>query len=153
MKRKDFSQADCPIARTLDLVGEWWSLLVIRDALLGVTRFDDFQQRLGISRNALTDRLKKLVKGGVLTRRPITEGGRREEYVLTPMGDDLVPVVGAMLNYGNQWLAVPGAPVARMVEAKTGQNVAPVCVRSLDGRKLHRTEIALVMDPGQPDPA
>jgi len=67
------------------------------------------------------------------------------------MGDDLVTVVGAMLQYGNRWLAVPGAPVSRMIEAKTGQNVAPVCVRNQDGRPLRRTEVGLVTDAGQPD--
>ncbi len=103
-----FLPANCSIARTLDLVGEWWSLLIIREAFLGVTRYDDFQRRLGISRNALTDRLKKLVDGGVLTRQPVAEGARREEYVLTQMGDDLITVVVAMRQWGDRWLREPG---------------------------------------------
>ncbi len=143
MQRTDFSQANCPIARTLDLVGEWWSLLIIREAFLGITRYDDFQRRLGISRNALTDRLKKLVDGGVLARQPVAEGARREEYVLTKMGDDLVTVVVAMLQWGDRWLILPGEPLSRMVETATGHAVATLEVTSNDGRPLGRAELGL----------
>ncbi len=153
MQRRDFSQAPCPIARTLDLVGEWWSLLIIREAFLGVTRYDDFQQRLGISRNALTDRLKKLVDGGVLTRRPVAEGAKREEYALTGMGDDLMTVVLAMLQWGDRWLVLPGKPLSRMVETATGCEVATLQVMSCDGRPLSRAEIGVVAAPGHGDPA
>ena len=153
MQRTDFSQANCPIARTLDLVGEWWSLLIIREAFLGVTRFDEFQQRLGISRNALTDRLKKLVDGGVLTRRPVAEGAKREEYVLTGMGEDLITVVLAMLQWGDRWLILPGTPLSRMVETATGSEVATLRVTSGDGRPLTRSEIGLTVSPRCADPA
>ena len=152
MQRTDFSQANCPIARTLDLVGEWWSLLIIREAFLGVTRYDDFQQRLGISRNALTDRLKKLVDGGVLTRRPVTPAAKREEYVLTTMGDDLITVVGAMLQWGDRWLILPGQPLSRMVEVANGCEVETLRVRSGDGRPLSRAEVGLATAPGHADP-
>ncbi len=151
MQRTDFSQAYCPIARTLDLVGEWWSLLIIREAFLGVTRYDDFQQRLGISRNALTDRLKKLVDGGVLARRPVAEGAKREEYVLTAMGDDLMTVVLAMLQWGDRWLVLPGKPLSRMVETATGRKVATLQVLSCDGRPLSRAEVGVVAAPGDAD--
>ena len=153
MQRTDFSQANCPIARTLDLVGEWWSLLIIREAFLGVTRFDEFQQRLGISRNALTDRLKKLVDGGVLARQPVAKGGKREEYVLTGMGADLITVVLAMLQWGDRWLILPGTPLSRMVETATGREVATLRVTSGDGRPLTRAEIGLTDSPRCADPA
>ena len=153
MQRTDFSQAHCPIARTLDLVGEWWSLLIIREALVGVTRYDEFQQRLGISRNALTGRLKKLVDGGVLTRRPVAEGAKREEYVLTGMGDDLMTVVLAMLQWGDRWLVLPGKPLSRMVETATGREVAQLQVLSCDGRPLGRAEVGVVAAPGRADAA
>lgn len=153
MQRTDFSQAHCPIARTLDLVGEWWSLLIIREAFLGVTRYDDFQQRLGISRNALTDRLKKLVDGGVLTRQPVTPGAKREEYVLTKMGDDLITVVVAMLQWGDRWLVLPGKPLSCMVEAATGREVETLRVRSGDGRPLSRAEVGFAAAPSHAEPA
>jgi DNA-binding HxlR family transcriptional regulator len=153
MQRIDFSQENCPIARTLDLVGEWWSLLIIREAFLGVTRYDDFQRRLGISRNALTDRLRKLVEGGVLARRPVTEGARREEYVLTEMGGDLVTVVVAMLQWGDRWLILPGAPLSRMVETATGHPVARLEVTSGDGRRLSPAELGLASNLSRADPA
>ncbi len=149
MQRKNLSDADCPIARTVDLVGEWWSLLIIRDAFSGVTRFDDFQRSLGISRNALTERLKKLVQGGVLTRQPVSEGARREEYRLTQQGAGLVTVLVAMSQWGNRWLSEPGAPQTHVVEAGTGQHVAPLRITAADGRPLALTEIALVTDPGR----
>ncbi len=147
MQRTDFSGANCSIARTLDLVGEWWSLLIIREAFLGVTRYDDFQRRLGISRNALTDRLKKLVDGGVLTRQPVAEGARREEYVLTQMGDDLITVVVAMRQWGDRWLRQPGDRLAHVVETATGHPVAKLEVTSDDGRRLSRAELGLVTAP------
>ncbi len=153
MQRTDFSQAHCPIARTLDLVGEWWSLLIIREAFHGVTRYDEFQQRLGISRNALTDRLKKLVDGGVLTRRPVAEGAKREEYVLTGMGEDLMTVVLAMLQWGDRWLVLPGKPLSRMVETATGRAVATLQVMSCDGRPLSRADVGVIAAPGHADPA
>ncbi len=153
MQRTDFSQANCPIARTLDLVGEWWSLLIIREAFLGVTRYDDFQRRLGISRNALTDRLKKLVDGGVLARQPVAAGARREEYVLTKMGDDLVTVVVAMLQWGDRWLIMPGEPLSRMVETATGHPVATLAVTSSDGRRLARADLGLAATPRHADGA
>ncbi len=153
MQRTDFSQENCPIARTLDLVGEWWSLLIIREAFLGVTRYDDFQRRLGISRNALTDRLRKLVEGGVLARQPVAEGARREVYVLTEMGSDLITVVVAMLQWGDRWLILPGAPLSRMIEAATGQPIAKLEVTSSDGRPLSPAELVLATDPSRADPA
>ncbi len=152
MQRTDLSQERCSIGRTLGLVGEWWSLLIIREALLGVTRYDEFQRRLGISRNALTDRLRKLVEGGVLARQPVAEGARREEYVLTEMGGDLVTVLVAMRQWGDRWLSQPDAPLLRMVETATGRPVAKLEVMSDDGRRLSRAELRLAA-PSQADPA
>jgi DNA-binding HxlR family transcriptional regulator len=108
MERKTFANQDCPIARALDAVGEWWSLLIIRDAFQGVTRFNVFQSRLGISRNALTTRLDKLVERGVFARQCLGEHSQRFEYVLTPMGRDLGTLLNALGQWGDRWLCVPG---------------------------------------------
>src|SRR5207302_7873147 len=96
MQRTSFRAMDCSVAQCLEVVGEWWSLLIVRDAFLGVTRFDDFQSRLGISRNTLNQRLNHLVDRGVLKRVPYQARPPRSEYRLTEKGRDLWPVVTAM---------------------------------------------------------
>jgi DNA-binding HxlR family transcriptional regulator len=100
----------CSIARTLELVGERWTLLIVRDAFLGVRRFDDFQQSLGVSRGVLTDRLKRLVESGILERRRYQERPPRYEYRLTDKGRDLWPVTVAFLKWGDRYLAEDGPP-------------------------------------------
>ena len=152
MQRTSFSEAPCPMARALSLVGEWWSLLIIREAFAGVTRFEEFQRRLGISRNALAERLKKLVDGGILARRPVAEGARREEYVLTAMGDDLVTVVVAMMQWGERWLFPVGA-ATHCLEAATSRGLATLRVTSIDGRPLSRAEVGLAERARLADPA
>src|SRR5688500_8413341 len=102
MQRKSFGEMSCPIARSLERVGEWWSMLILRDALAGVTRFDAFQQSLGIAPNMLTRRLAALVEAGMLERRRYSGRPVRHEYVLTPKGRDFAPVLVALLAYGNR---------------------------------------------------
>ncbi|HZA11288.1 MAG TPA: helix-turn-helix domain-containing protein [Mycobacterium sp.] len=143
MRRASFRQLNCSVAQTLEVVGDWWSLLIVRDVFFGVTRFDDIQRRLGIARNTLTDRLDWLCQHGVLARVPYGESGSRFEYRLTEKGRDLQPVLMAMVAWGDKWGAtadgpplVPtdpsGDPVElRMVNAKTGRRVQPEKVRML----------------------
>jgi len=102
MQRTVWADANCPMARAIDLIGEWGSLLILREAFAGVRRFDDFEQRLQMSRNLLTARLKKLVAGGVMTRQPVAENAKRLEYVLTPMGEDLATTIVSL----RQWSVV-----------------------------------------------
>ncbi|AGK75109.1 winged helix-turn-helix transcriptional regulator [Streptomyces microflavus] len=97
----DWTDPDCPVARTLDLVGDRWSLLVIRDAMDGAASFTDFQRRTGIARNILTDRLRKLLTHGLLVQRP-APSGRRQEYVLTDAGRDLFPVILTLRQWGER---------------------------------------------------
>lgn len=143
MERKSWAEADCPMARAIDLVGEWGSLLILREALGGATRFDVFQRRLGISRNLLTTRLKKLVDGGVLERRPVAAEAKRHEYVLTEMGQDLFPMVVAMRQWGDRWLFTPETIPADMIDARDGEAIAPLEVRSVTGRRLSLEDLAL----------
>ncbi len=110
MKRTSFQTMNCSVAQTLEVVGEWWTMLIIRDSLLGVTRFDDFQARLGISRNVLADRLDHLVDHGVLERRVYQEHPLRHDYVLTAKGTDLWLGVSAMRQWGDRWAAPEGPP-------------------------------------------
>ncbi len=102
---------DCSVAQCLEVIGEWWSMLIVRDTFLGVTKFDDFQRRLGISRNVLVDRLNSLVDHGVLRRVPYSEHPPRDEYRLTEKGRDLWPVLTAMRQWGDQYAAPDGPPI------------------------------------------
>lgn len=108
MRKASFADMNCSVAQTLEIVGEWWTLLILRDAFLGVRRFDDFVERLGISRNVLADRLDKLVTTGVLERRPYDEGRGRYDYVLTEKGRDLWPVLTTLREWGDRWIMGEG---------------------------------------------
>jgi DNA-binding HxlR family transcriptional regulator len=134
-------------ARCLEVVGEWWSLLIVRDAMLGVTRFDDFQARLGISRNILTQRLNRLVDNGVLKRVPYSERPPQSEYRLTAKGRDLWLVVTAMRQWGDRWAAPAGSPVLVRHEG-CGQIVSAVPVCSGCGQVLEPRSVGAVPGPG-----
>src|SRR6202043_1024407 len=124
MQRKSFGNMQCPIARSLERVGEWWSILILRDALHGFARFDQFQSSLGIAPNMLTRRLNALVEAGLLARRRYNERPPRDEYVLTARGRDFRPVIVALLAWGNTHFAPEGASVL-LVDARTGLAAQP----------------------------
>ncbi len=110
MLGKTYDSQTCSIARSLELVGERWSLLIIRDALFaGLTRFTDFQRSLGIATNVLDDRLERFVEAGIMARRQYAEQPELAEYLLTPMGRDLLPTLVALTDWGDRW-ATPGEP-------------------------------------------
>lgn len=136
MKRISFQATPCPIARSLDIFGEWWSLLILRECFSGVTRFDDFQKNLGVSKNTLTARLNKMVERGILRRAPIAPGALREHYKLTDMGKELHTVFVALRQWGDKWTFDGETPPNVVVERKSGRPVAPVVVRSQTGRAL-----------------
>ena len=135
MRRKSFGDMQCPIARSLERVGEWWSMLILRDASLGLTRFDQFQESLGIAPNILTRRLKSLVEAGLLERSRYSERPPRYEYVLTQAGRDFRPVLWAFVAWGNKHFAPEGASVV-VVDSKTGAQADPVLVDRDSGRPL-----------------
>jgi DNA-binding HxlR family transcriptional regulator len=110
VERKSFEDMRCSVAQCLEVVGEWWSLLVVRDAFHGIRRFDDFQSRLGIARNVLADRLGKLVAAGVLEKRPYQDNPPRHDYLLTEKGRDLWPVLTTMRQWGDRHAAPHGPP-------------------------------------------
>lgn len=145
MQRTSFDTMPCPIARSLERVGEWWSMLILRDALAGMTRFDEFQQSLGIAPNMLTRRLGALVEAGLLERHLYSTRPPRHEYRLTKRGQDFRPVLLAMLAWGNRHFAPEGESV-RLVEAATGRVAEPVLVDRASGRPL--TEPDFVLAPG-----
>jgi DNA-binding HxlR family transcriptional regulator len=137
---------DCPIARSLERVGEWWSILILRDAFAGLTRFDEFQQNLGIAPNMLSRRLAGLVKSGLLVKRRYNARPPRYEYLLTDRGRDFRPVLTAMLAFGNKHFAPEGASVV-MVDAKTGALADPIVVDSASGRPIVEPDFIVAAGP------
>lgn len=147
VQRTSFEDVTCSVAQCLEVVGEWWSLLIVRDAFLGVTRFDDFQARLGISRNILTNRLNRLVDGGILSRERYSEHPPRSEYRLTDKGRDLWLVVTAMRQWGDRW-AAPGGPPVEVRHKACGQVIAAVAVCSHCGEPIDVRSVAAQPGPG-----
>jgi DNA-binding HxlR family transcriptional regulator len=135
MRRKSFGNMQCPIARSLERVGEWWSILILRDAFHGLSRFDQFQESLGIAPNILARRLASLVEAGLLERRRYSERPPRDEYVLTEAGRDFRPVLWALLAWGNRHFAPEGASVI-VVDSRTGEEAEPLLVDRKSGRPL-----------------
>jgi len=135
MQRKSFSTMQCPIARSLERVGEWWSILILRDAFQGLTRFDQFQKSLDIAPNILTRRLSALVTSGLLERRRYSERPARYEYVLTERGRDFRPVLLSLLTWGNKHFA-PEGPSVVVVDTQTGKPVDAVLVDRASGEPL-----------------
>ena len=135
MQRKSFGNMQCPIARSLERVGEWWSILILRDAFYGLTRFDEFQKSLEIAPNMLTRRLNALVEEGLLERHLYCEKPPRHEYRLTQRGRDFRPVLLALLAWGNQHFAPEGESVM-LVDADTGARVDPVLYDGASGKPI-----------------
>ena len=133
----------CPIARSLERVGEWWSILILRDALRGSTRFDQFQKRLTIAPNILTRRLRALVDAGLLERSLYSEHPPRYEYILTPAGRDFQPVIVALLTWGNAHCA-PEGPSVILAHAVTGRIADPVLIDRHTGRPISQHEFEFV---------
>src|SRR6185369_12573481 len=135
MQHKSFGNMQCPIARSLERVGERWSMLILRDAFHGLTRFDQFQKSLDIAPNILARRLKSLVEAGLLERRRYSDHPPREEYLLTERGRDFRPVIWSLLAWGNKHLAPEGISV-QLVDSDTGKPAEPVLVDRVSGRPL-----------------
>jgi DNA-binding HxlR family transcriptional regulator len=146
VKRKSLGNTQCPIARSLERVGEWWSILVLRDAFQGMTRFDEFQRSLGVAPNILTRRLETLVGAGLLERRRYSAHPPRYEYVLTERGRDFRPVLWSLLAWGNRQFA-PEGPSVQIADATTGRVAEPVLVDRSSGRPLQESSFALVAGP------
>ena len=140
MKRTSLGHMNCSIAQTLDVVGDPWTLLIVRDALFGIKRFDDFRRSLDIPRATLTSRLDSLVEHGVLERRRYQDRPERHEYLLTERGRDLRRVMVSMLQWGDEWSALPEPPVT-LIDADTGDEIEPVYVDRRSGRPLSELNV------------
>ena len=130
MYRKRFTGMNCSIARALDEVGEWWSLLIVRECTQGRQRFDEFQNELGIARNILTSRLERLTELGIIERFPLEDRANTDGYRLTTKGEELYPVIVALMQWGDRWLCPNGKPPTKLVEDVTGRAVEKISVRA-----------------------
>ncbi|MCA3254051.1 MAG: helix-turn-helix transcriptional regulator [Alphaproteobacteria bacterium] len=142
----------CLIARTMEALGEQWTLLIVRDAFFGIRHFDEFQKSLGIARNVLADRLAKLVDEGVLTRAQHPDDRRKVEYRLTDKGRDLLPVIISLTQWGVKWKRGEGEGVPfRFVDRETGSGIARIEVRSTEGKPLTARDLAIKPGPALTD--
>ncbi|MBV7395758.1 winged helix-turn-helix transcriptional regulator [Mameliella sediminis] len=139
---------DCGIAQALNVVGEWRTLLVLRNLFNGMRTFDAMQAHLGISTSVLAARLKTLTEAGVIEKHPSPHDGRSHEYRLTEKGLDLYPVLVSLLHWGEKWSPGAGGPRMTLVERATGAPVRPMSVTAQDGRPLDPREVTPVPGPG-----
>ncbi len=146
MVKKRFENSTCSVARALDEVGDWWSLRIVLLAMYGTSRFVDFQQKLGIARNILCDRLTRLVENEVMSKVNVGEHGCRYEYHLTDKGRDLFTVLVALRQWGDRWTPYPGQEPLEFRDRQSGRPVAPVQVCDQDGQAL---DIGDVMVDGE----
>ncbi|WP_454631090.1 winged helix-turn-helix transcriptional regulator [Bradyrhizobium cenepequi] len=136
VKRVSLSGADCPVARALDVIGDWWSLLIIRDAFEGVRRFSEFQTRLGIAKGMLATRLRDLTERGVLETAPASDGSAYKEYILTERGRGLFLAIVALRQWGEEHLYGAGERHSVLVDRTNGDPVARLRLQASDGRAL-----------------
>jgi DNA-binding HxlR family transcriptional regulator len=146
-KRKSFAADVCPVARSLDAIGDWWSLLIIRDAFAGKRRFGEFQLSLGLAKNILTARLHKLVAQGILRTAPASDGSAYREYVLTEKGKSLYPVVIAIWQWGESSLFAPGEMQGVLCDRENGEPIPRMELRARDGRVLKAGDTMIRLRP------
>jgi DNA-binding HxlR family transcriptional regulator len=150
VKRTPFADWPCSIARTVDLLGDWWTPLVLREAFYGVRRFDDFQRSLGIGRNILTQRLNRLVDEDLLARRQYHDRPVRHEYVLTDKGRDFFPVIAALVRWGDRWLAGEEGPPVVLQHRSCGHDLEAEVVCSQCGEPVRLRDVTSRLGPGYP---
>ena len=149
-ERTSFKDFACSTAQTLEIVGEWWTLLIVRDAFFGIRRFEDFQRRLGVSRSVLTNRLNRLIEEGILDTRQYEMRPPRVEYVLTKKGADLFPVLIALQQWGDRWASAKPPVVLR--HRSGGKLSQPYLACSSCGERISPQDMVAAPGPGASDP-
>jgi DNA-binding HxlR family transcriptional regulator len=147
VKRTSFESDNCPIARSLDAIGDWWSMLIIRDAMLGSSRFGEFQRNLGLAKNILTVRLRALVDQGILKTAPASDGSAYQEYLLTPKGRGVFPILVALRQWSEEFDKRPEEIGTILVDKEKGRPVRKLELYSQDGRLLGVDDITLKPRP------
>jgi DNA-binding HxlR family transcriptional regulator len=149
VKRTSLEGDPCPIARSLDAIGDWWSLLIIREIFLDVHRFSDLQKKLGLAKNILTVRLRALVERGILATAPASDGSAYREYVLTAKGRGLFPILVALRQWSETFDDRPDEITTLLVDRESGRPVRPLALFSQDGRLLEAVDTALKLRPSR----
>ena len=147
-----FDQMNCSIAQALEILGDWWTLLIVRDAFFGIRRFSDFEADLGIAKNVLADRLARLVEHEILEKRGVGESGSRFEYHLTDKGEALLPVLTALREWSDEWVFGEGNEPVIIRDRKTGRPVPRLKLRDEKGRALGRRDLRTEAGPGATPP-
>ncbi len=148
MRNAVFPSQICSVARALELIGEWWTLLIVREAFFGTKRFSDFERILGVAKNVLSDRLAKLVESGVMERSPVSGRGNPQDYTLTEKGVALFPVVIALMQWGDRWINGPDHAPIRVLDRETGEEISHIQVRTDGGKVLSLKDVVVVPGPG-----
>ncbi|MCA6122716.1 helix-turn-helix transcriptional regulator [Bradyrhizobium sp. WSM 1704] len=143
VKRTSLAGDSCPVARALDVFGDWWSLLIIRDASLGRRRFGEFQASLGLAKNILASRLRTLVEHRILKTVPASDGSAYQEYVLTPKGHGIFPILVALRQWSEEFDEHPEEIATILVDREKGKPVKKLALYSQDGRLLNEADITL----------
>lgn len=146
MGARTFAQMNCSLAQTLDVIGDRWTLLILRDAFFGVSHFGDFQKRLGIARNILSTRLEHLVVEGVLTK--VGGRSRRTTYELTEKGSDLVPILLAIAHWGDKYRPNPKGPRLIITDRHSGKPIQRMTIRAVEGHELKPGDLGMRRGPG-----
>jgi DNA-binding HxlR family transcriptional regulator len=147
VKRTSFEGDQCPVARALDVIGDWWSLLIIRDASLGRRRFGEFQKSLGLAKNILTVRLRALVDQDILKMAPASDGSAYQEYLLTPKGRGIFPILVALRQWSEEFDERPEEIATLLVDREKGKPVRKLELYSQDGRLLGAADTVLKPRP------
>jgi DNA-binding HxlR family transcriptional regulator len=148
MKKTAFDSMNCSLANALDQIGDWWTLLILREVIIGCDRFDGIQAALGIARNILTSRLEKLVDHDILRRQAIAPGAKRTAYRLTAKGEELLPALIALMQWGDRWISGKGGEPMIAVDAATAGRLPRLAIRNADGEPLGVSEIDFRPGPG-----
>jgi len=148
LKPAKYDPLNRSIGHVLEIIGEGWAILIIREAYFGTRRFEEFQRQLGIARNILTTRLKKLCQNEILDRVPIKAGAKRHEYILTTKGKDLMPLLIALTQWGDQWIYGEHAEPVIFMDRENHQPIAKINVYSSEGIPLKPRDIVVTAGPG-----
>jgi DNA-binding HxlR family transcriptional regulator len=146
MRQTSFADMHCSLARSLEVVGDWWTPLILRDIYLGIDRFQDLADDLGLSRSLLTERLRRLVEGGVITRERYAERPPRDRFALTQAGQELVPILVALTAWGDRWQTPPGGPPLRFRHGDHSAQPTVACATC--GEPLHAEDLTPKPGPG-----
>jgi DNA-binding HxlR family transcriptional regulator len=145
MKRTRLENTPCPAGRALDLIGDWWTLLIVRDAMYGLSRFSEFQRSLGAAKNILSSRLKALVAEGIMKIEPAADGSAYQDYVLTEKGLALQPVLVALGQWGSEYLFEAGEACTQLVDIENRQPLSKLEIHAQDGRVLESRDIKAII--------